>query len=341
MLNPTSPICIDAAFRAPARYIGILLLLVVVPAWGQGTDHVLDSAARERVIQGAIADLDEFYVFPDVAKRMAVALRAHQKQGDYNSITDGDRFARQLTLDLRAISHDKHLGVNFSPTPLPADLSKPDPEAVARMRKGMEQANCFFEKVEILPHNIGYLKLNAFADPENCGVTAAAAMNFLGNVDALIVDLRDNHGGRPEMVAFLSTYLFAKPTHLNDLWTRKGDMTQQYWTLPYVPGKRLVEQPVFVLTSSGTFSGGEEFTYDLKNLKRATIVGETTGGGAHPVSGHSVEGHFAVLVPFARAINPISKTDWEGVGVEPDVKVAASDALSTAQKLAVEKLPDK
>jgi C-terminal processing protease CtpA/Prc len=166
-------------------------------------------------------------------------------------------------------------------------------------------------------------------------------MNFLGNVDALIVDLRDNHGGRPEMVAFLSTYLFAKPTHLNDLWTRKGDMTQQYWTLPYVPGKRLVEQPVFVLTSSGTFSGGEEFTYDLKNLKRATIVGETTGGGAHPVSGHSVEGHFAVLVPFARAINPISKTDWEGVGVEPDVKVAASDALSTAQKLAVEKLPDK
>jgi hypothetical protein len=312
-----------------------------IPPGVSMADYMIDGATRQRVIQGAIANLDEFYVFPDVAKRMAAALRAHQKQGDYNSIADGDGFARKLTLDLRAISHDKHLGVDFSPSLLPADLSKPDPDAVARNRKGAEQANCFFQKVEILPHNIGYLKFNAFLDPEMCGATATAAMNFLRNVDALIVDLRDNHGGRPEMVAFVSTYLFAEPTHLNDLWTRKGDTTQQFWTLPYVPGKRLVEQPVFVLTSGGTFSGGEEFTYDLKVLKRATIVGETTGGGAHPVSGHTVEGHFAVLVPFARAINPISKTNWEGVGVEPDVKVPASDALATAEKLAAEKVSAK
>jgi C-terminal processing protease CtpA/Prc len=273
-----------------------------------------------------------------VAKRIAAALRAHQKKGDYNSLTDGDSFAKQLTVHLREVSHDKHMGVNFSPSLLPADLSKPDPEAMARNRKGVEQANCYFRKVEILQHNVGYLKLDAFADPVMCGVTASAAMNFLRNVAALVVDLRENQGGRPEMVAFLCTYLFAQPTHLNDLWTRKGDTTQQYWTLPYVPGKRLAEQPVYVLTSRDTFSGGEEFTYDLKNLKRATIVGETTGGGAHPVSGHTVDGHFAVLVPFARAINPISRTNWEGVGVEPDVKVPASDALATAEKLAAERL---
>jgi C-terminal processing protease CtpA/Prc len=139
------------------------------------------------------------------------------------------------------------------------------------------------------------------------------------------------------MIALLSTYLFAKQTHLNDLWERKSDTTQQYWTLPYVPGKRLDEKPVFVLTSKRTFSGAEEFSYDLKNLKRATIIGETTGGGAHPVSGHRIDDHFMIGVPFARAINPTSKTNWEGVGVEPDVKVPAADALTEAQKLAAKK----
>ena len=143
------------------------------------------------------------------------------------------------------------------------------------------------------------------------------------------------------MIALVSTYLFSQRIHLNDLWTRKGDTTDQYWTLPYVPGKRLDGKPAFVLTSSHTFSGAEEFSYNLKNLKRATIVGETTGGGAHPVSGHRIDDHFMIGVPFARAINPISKTNWEGTGVEPDVKVSAANALATAQKLASEKLASK
>jgi C-terminal processing protease CtpA/Prc len=180
-----------------------------------------------------------------------------------------------------------------------------------------------------------------FADPEICGPTAVAAMNFLANVDAIIIDLRENGGGDPKMIALVSTYLFSQPTHLNDLWERKGDTTQQYWTLPYVPGKRLDAKPAYVLTSKQTFSGAEEFSYNLKNLKRATLVGETTGGGAHPVSGHRIDDHFMIGVPFARAINPISKTNWEGTGVEPDVKVAAAEALATAQKLATEKLGSK
>lgn len=202
----------------------------------------------------------------------------------------------------------------------------------------MERINCGFDKVEVLAGNVGYLKFNMFADPEVCGLTATAAMNFLANVDAIIIDLRENGGGDPRMIALISSYLFSKPTHLNDLWERKTDSTQQYWTLPYVPGKRLDSKPAFVLTSKRSFSGAEEFTYNLKNLKRATIIGETTGGGAHPVSGHRIDDHFMIGVPFARAINPISKTNWEGVGVEPDVKVPAAETLSTAQRLAMEKL---
>jgi hypothetical protein len=298
----------------------------------------IDAATRDRVIDGAIAKLNESYVFPETAKKMEEALRARQKKGDYDSVNDGEGFATMLTNHLQEVSHDKHLRVNFVPRVLPKGEPGPNPDAEARMRTQMERDNCAFEKAERLAPNIGYLKFNAFMNPAICGPTATAAMNFLGNVDAIIFDLRDNGGGDPKMVAFISTYLFGEPTHLNDLYNRKEDSTTQYWTLPYVPGKRLAGKPAFVLTSKRTFSGGEEFTYNLKNLKRATIIGETTGGGAHPVSGHRIDDHFMIGVPFARAVNPISKTNWEGTGVEPDVKVPAAEALDVAKKMAAEQI---
>src|SRR6202162_4869486 len=302
----------------------------------------IDAPTRARVIDGAIANLNEYYVFPETAKKMEDAVRAHQKKGEYDSVTDGNAFAKMLTDNFQEVSHDKHLRVDFSPAPVPARPSgPPDADAVAQYRKQMERMNCGFDKVEILSGNIGYVKFDMFADPGVCGPTAVAAMNFLANVDAIIFDLRENGGGDPKMIALVSTYLFADQTHLNDLWERKGDETHQYWTLPYVPGKRLDAKSAYVLTSGQTFSGAEEFSYNLKNLKRATIVGETTGGGAHPVSGHRIDDHFMIGVPFARAINPISKTNWEAVGVEPDVKVPAADALTTAEKLATDKLGSK
>jgi hypothetical protein len=301
----------------------------------------IDAATRAHVIDGAIALLDEFYVFPDVAKKMGMAVRARAKRGEYDSVTDGIAFAKLLASHFQEVSHDKHIFVSFSPTQLPEDSATPSPEAMARYREAMRNSNCAFEKAEHLSGNIGYVKFNGFGDPEVCAPTAIAAMNFVGNVDALIFDLRQNGGGDPKMVALLCSYLFATETHLNDLWTRKGDETQQFWTLPFVPGKRLPSIPVYVLTSHRTFSGAEEFTNNLKVLKRATIVGEVTGGGAHPVAGHRIDDRFTIGVPFARAINPVTKTDWEGVGVEPDVKVPADDALTTAQALAAKEIASR
>ncbi len=298
----------------------------------------LDAAERTRVIDGVARNLKESYVYPDLAQKMEEAIRANQKRGDYDAVTDPDAFANRLTKDLRGVSHDKHLGVNFSPVKLPEDMGKPSPEQETEFHKMLERTNCEFQKVEILAQNIGYLKFNAFADPSFCGPTVVAAMNFLAHVDAIIFDLRENGGGDPKMVAMISSYLFDKPIHLNDLYNRQEDFTQQYWTLPYVPGTTLANKPVFVLTSKNTFSGAEEFTYNLKNLKRATIVGETTGGGAHPVSGHRIDDHFMIGVPFARAVNPISKKNWEGTGVEPDVPVKAADALQKAEELAAAKV---
>jgi len=325
----------------PAKVASFGLRAVPLGTKAADLSFKIDAATRAKVIDGAVAALNDTYVFPETAKKMEEAVRAHQQKGDYNAIFDGDDFATRLTDDFQAISRDKHLRVMFSPAPLPDfDNQKPDPKREAEDRKQMERQNCGFKKAEVLEGNIGYLKFDFFAEPGVCGPTVVAAMNFLANVDAVIFDLRENGGGDPKMVAFVSSYLFAERTHLNDLWTRKGDVTEQYWTDAYVPGKRLDARPAFVLTSKKTFSGGEEFTNNLKVLKRATIVGETTGGGAHPVRGHRITEHFGIGVPFARAINPITHTNWEGTGVEPDEKVDASQALEVAIKLATERIKD-
>lgn len=304
-------------------------------------DIPLDAAERQRVLDGVYKNLDDFYIYPDVAKKMEDALRNHQQRGDYNSITNGNAYATRLTEDMREVSHDHHLAAVYNPfktPPPPAEQQGPTPEQMARMRSSLERNNCGFVKVEILPRNIGYLKFNQFAPPDICAPTVIAAMNFLAHVDAIIFDLRTNGGGDPKMVAFIASYLFDQPTHLSDIYNRREDSTTQYWTASYLPGPRLVKTPAFVLTSKTTFSGAEDFTYNLKIPGRVTVIGETTGGGAHPVSGHRIDDHFMIGVPFARSINLTTKTNWEGTGVEPNVKVPAAEALDTAIKLATEKI---
>ncbi|MFN2531329.1 MAG: S41 family peptidase [Pyrinomonadaceae bacterium] len=184
----------------------------------------------------------------------------------------------------------------------------------------------------------GYLEFLGFFDAELGADRVAAATNFLSGTDALIVDMRSNGGGNRELVALICSYLFgAEPVHLNDLYWREVDRTQEFWRLKDVAGKRYVNKDVYVLTSKRTFSGAEEFTYNLKNLKRAAIIGETTGGGAHPGGGVSINEHFMTFIPMGRAINPITKTNWEGTGVTPDVDVPADQALVVAQLMALKK----
>ena len=323
------------------------LSIRAIPPGAKVDDIQLDEATRQKTIDAISKDLTEYYVYSDVAEKMIQAIRDHQKHGDYNSIVDGNEFADALQRDLRAISQDKHLFVGYDPYIVAAQPGAadgphpPSPADEARSRAMLEHDNCTFSKVEILNHNIGYIKFGAFPNPDICGPTVVAAMNFVAHTDALIFDLRENHGGNPSMVDFMVSYLFREPTHINDLTNRHDNDTHQYWTLPWIPGPRFTDQPVYVLTSHETFSGGEEFTFDLKTQKRATIVGETTGGGAHPVRGMPAGDHFTVGVPFGRPINPVTKGDWEGKGVEPDVQVSAADALTTAEKLAAEKLANK
>jgi hypothetical protein len=300
----------------------------------------IDAAVRTRAVNGTAALLDSFYVFPAIAKRMSDSVRARLTRGAYDSYGSGPGFAMRLNRDLGEIAHDRHLRIGYSVRVRPpqnAQAATPittTAERLSEERREMDKVNCGFQRADVLDGNVGYVKFDMFADPEVCGATAQAAMSFVAGTRALIIDLRENHGGRARMVAFIASYLFDHRTHLNDLWTRSTDSTQEFWTSDSVPGRRFgSEKSIYVLTAARTFSGGEELAYDLKALKRATIVGETTGGGAHPVSDHRIDDHFTIGVPWGKAINPVTHTNWEGVGVEPDVKVSALEALATAQRL--------
>jgi hypothetical protein len=300
-------------------------------------NHTLSQAQRDHVIDSARKALRDFYVYPDVARSMSDALDRQQKRGEYRAIADSDVFATRLTDDLRATSHDRHVSVQFTTGIVPPDDPDRRPDSDPNLGRQLAASNCGFEQAEHFPPNIGYLKFNQFAEPSICAPTAIAAMGFIADSDALIIDLRDNHGGAPPMVALIGSYLFAGPTHLGDIYDRQNNTTEQSWTLPYLPGRKFIDKPVFILTSRKTFSAAEEFAYDLKNLRRATVIGEFTGGGAHTMAPHRLDDHFFIEVPFGRFINPITQADWEGTGVEPDIRVAAADALDEALKRAREK----
>jgi hypothetical protein len=308
---------------------------------GAVRNATIDAPERQRVIDGAIANLTKYYVDPGMAQKMAAALRAHEQNGEDEAATDGKAFAGLLTQQMQDVSHDKHVVMVYGAAIAPEIPRPPTAEDISAYRKEMERTNCRLEMVRVLPHNIGYLKFNSFPDADICGTRAAAAMAKLNNVNAIIFDVRDNPGGYANMVALLATYLFDRPTHLNDFYNRGENTTEQSWTLAPVAGNKLADKPAFVLTSSRTFSAAERFSYDLKMLQRATLVGETTSGRGHIAMGRRIDDHFMIRVPDIKVINPISKTSWEGTGVEPDVKVKAADALATAEKLAEKKIADK
>lgn len=292
------------------------------------------------VVDAVIQQMNARYVHPEVAKKVEAGLRAKLRARAFDAAATGEALAEQLTQELFEITHDKHIRVGFSEDPLPprteAQLSAEEKAAVLEMQR---QHNFGVERVERLPFNIGYIDLRGFADLAGAGETITAAMTLVAGTDALIVDLRQNHGGDPSTVAFTLSYLFDQRTHLNDLYWREGQRTEQFWTQDWVPGKRFGQaKPVYVLTSGQTFSGGEEFAYDLKNLKRATLVGEVTGGGSNPGDDYPLTQHFGMFVPTGRAISPVTRTNWEGTGVQPDVRVDADRALDVAQSMLLKQM---
>jgi hypothetical protein len=308
------------------------------PASGQAGPPPLTVEERQSAIETIARLLTDNYVFPDLGRKAGEAVLRQQRAGAYAQLGDPFAFADAVTRDLQEILHDRHLRVVVRPPGAPSSEEEESEEGKRRMVEQLRADHYGFRELRMLPGNLGYLRLDSFEPPNVAGPTAVAAMNFLQGSDAVIFDLRQNGGGEPAMVQLLLSYLFDEPTHLNDFYQRKGDRIDQVWSLPWVSGSRMPKVPVFVLASARTFSGGEEFAYNLKALKRATLVGETTGGGANPGEGFDVGERLGIFVPNGRPIHPVTGTNWEGTGVEPDVKVPSKEALLAAQGAALEAL---
>lgn len=316
----------------------IALVFLLIQLFGQITPQL-----RNQTIDQILAKLNDEYVFPEVARQMEVHVRQLQQNKAYDSITDGDALAIRLTADLRAIARDLHISVRYAAETLPPadtiDFNAPEPEEFVEFLK---YNNYGINKLEVLKGNIGYIDFKFFCTPKLAGEIYSNALNYLSKTDALIIDLRGCSGSMsPHAVPFVCSYFFENPVHLNDLYWRKGNRTEQFYTYAVVPGERYLNKPIYVLTSGNTFSGAEEFAYDLQNLKRATIIGEITRGGANPGGSVRINDHFEMFIPIGRAINPITKTNWEGVGVQPDIAMPATAALSKAHILALESAIEK
>ncbi|MGB7784528.1 MAG: S41 family peptidase, partial [Salinimicrobium sp.] len=268
------------------------------------TQEKLTSEEKQQNIASLAKLMDSIYVFPEKAKEASTLVQQQQANGAYDKIETPYHFAEAVTKDLRSVTHDLHINIHYDPAGIAKKKrQEKGEEAGMTQAERLAMENYGFEEVKILPGNVGYLDLRFFYSPKEAAETAIATMNFLSNTDAIIFDLRRNGGGDPEMIQLLQSYLFEQePVHLNNFYFRPTDEHTQTWTLPYVPGKRNPNAHVYVLTSNRTFSAGEEFTYDLKNLERATIVGENTGGGANPGRTYNMSDQFSIFIPSGRAI---------------------------------------
>ena len=296
------------------------------------TPATLDVAARREVASTFARALRDDYAHPDIGAKMAVLIEKKTRQGAYDKL-EPFAFAQALRDDARSISSDKHLQVMPSaPGPGPGPGSR-DGGAAAEIRR----MNGAIVEAKILDGNIGYLVINGVPPLETSKSAIDAAFAFLKNTDALILDLRGNSGGEPTCVAYYMSYLSEGAPHVvNVIHWRKGDREESYSTTDLGNLAYGAKKPVYALTSAWTFSGGEELAYDLKAFRRGVVVGEVTGGGANPGGFHPLGHGFAAFVPVGFAINPVTHTNWEGVGVQPDIPTSADQALVRAHRLAAE-----
>jgi hypothetical protein len=317
-----------------------LFLLAATCADGQPTrfDEPIDEHVRAAVIGGLVSKIEAGYVVPEGARSAVRRLRSAAEAGDYDSLVSARKFAERITSDLRAATHDKHVALYFDPEARQATVSGGSSTPAAR-----EHYNYGFNKVERLRGNVGYLELRSFANLPEARETASTFLSALADFDAIIIDLRQNGGGNTPMVAHVASYFLGpKPVHLTSMYWRDENRTVDVLTSESVAGRRSLDRDLFILVGHSTFSAAEDFCYALQQLRRATLVGERTGGGAHMGRGlQRLSPEFTAFIPTGESINPITKTNWENVGVEPDVTVPVEKALLEAQLLALRRLLER
>lgn len=303
-------------------------------------DELLTTQQRAKAIEEIATAFDTIYVFPQVGNAVAQDLRMRLRRGEYDQVADSRVLASVLTAHVDAICHDAHTKVVYFEDDQLAQPPTLDPAVLKRRmeerRAKAEAENFDFAEPKRLEGNIALIKFDGFYGADYVAPLVEKYMSEAAGADALIFDLRENGGGSPQIIALLASYLFDdQPIHLYDQSNRHDGTNVEVWTDPTVPGKRLgSKKPVFVLTSAQTYSAAENFAYNLQKIKRVHVVGEKTRGGAHGTFGRPVTNHLVAMIATSRTVNPVSRSDWDRIGVLPDSPVPAADALAVAVKLA-------
>ncbi len=304
----------------------------------------LTKAEKDQALTNLMREMEAQYVDADIAKTISAELKKWMVTDEYRDLSEPVAFSSKVNALLKKNVTDAHLRFMYSESVLPprADPREPSPAENARRQRELRYRNAAFDKVERLPGNVGYIKFNMFASPEDMARPVEGAMRFLADTEAMIIDLRQNGGGSPSGVQLFCSYFFSEtPVHLNSIYYRPTNETTEFWTLKELPGPRFTDKPVYVLVGNRTGSGAEECAYNFQTQKRGTIIGESTWGGANPGGTVRLGDHFSCFIPVGKAINPVTKTNWEGTGVIPDEKVAVSDALKVAHLKAIQVQIDK
>lgn len=299
---------------------------------------------RTSTIKNLIKELNATYVDVAIAAKIEKELTKWMETSEFNKLDDPREFTAKVNEILISQVTDAHLRFRYSANALPPreNPREPSEAEIKEERQWVKRQNSLFHKVERLEGNIGYFAFNMFLGQDDVKRPMAAVMNFLSDTDAMIIDLRQNGGGHPEGVQMVCSYFFGeKPVHLNSLYFREGNQTVDFYTLDKLDAPRFLDKPVYVLVSKRTGSGAEECAYNLQQLKRATIIGEPTWGGANPGGVVRLNDHFSCFIPVGKAVNPYTKTNWEGKGVIPDLAVAPDKSLNFAHQLAIQDLLKK
>lgn len=301
-------------------------------------DQHLDINLKKEIIDTVLSCFGNNYVYPQVAKTLKDTILHKYKKGEYSQVTLTNDLIEQLSLDLRKIANDRHIGIKY----VKESENSTSKSKHSLLSEGLEEKrrqNFNFKIAEWFPGNVGYIRFDRFEDPEYAGETVTSAVNFIHDCDAIIIDLRYNYGGEEKMVRFLSSYFFSDPTLLNSRYFTHKDSLVQSWTNSYVPGKKIIDKDVYILTSRNTASAAEAFTYILKNYNRAIIIGETTKGAAHWVEYYYFPSlNIEIKLPVARPINPVTGTNWEKTGIKPDIEIEEYKAYNKSYVIALEKL---
>ena len=315
------------------RNITCIIIGLIIPfqiCLAQQSSRILNEESRQLVINKIGKLLVNNYVYQETGEACDKFLANQIECGKYEDISHPRELAKQLNEDLRKIHRDRHIRVQFiSPEGREFELENPQLFFLLRTHEKFKE-NMGIRKVKILSGNVGYLDLRSFEPLDLAHEKMLNAMRLLENVDALIIDLRNNSGGNPAMVQFLGSWFFDQPVHLNSIYWRRGDYIEEFWTIKDIGIKKRPELPLLILIGSKTFSAAEEFTYNMKIQKRAILIGNKTAGGANPGYTFSVSDQFSIFIPTGRSVNPITKTNWEDTGIEPDISAKSSTALNIA-----------